>query len=55
MSQENVELARRFYEVGAATYARIDAIQEANESGDFGDVSGAAARRIMRQAVLERS
>ncbi len=35
MSRENVEVARRFYTVGSEIYERIDALHEAEESGDF--------------------
>ena len=31
MSRENVEIVRRFYEVAAAAYAGIEAVQEAHE------------------------
>jgi ketosteroid isomerase-like protein len=35
MSQENVEIVRQFYKVAREAYERIDALQEAHESGDF--------------------
>jgi hypothetical protein len=35
MSEENVEVARRFYAIGSEMYERIDAYREAQESGDF--------------------
>jgi ketosteroid isomerase-like protein len=35
MSQENVEIARRFYTVASEVYERIEALREAHESGDF--------------------
>jgi ketosteroid isomerase-like protein len=53
MSQENVEIVRRLYEEGeAAYYGRIEALHEANESGDFSEFMAATEEMIDPDFVL---
>jgi ketosteroid isomerase-like protein len=52
MSEENVEIVRRFYEVAAATYASIEVIQEAHEKGDFGEFLPAAEAILSSDVVV---
>ena len=53
MSQENVEIVRRLYEDGeAAYYGRIEALHEANESGDFSEFMAATEEMIDPDFVL---
>jgi ketosteroid isomerase-like protein len=53
MSEENVEIVRRAYEEGEATYyGRIEALHEAHESGDFGEFLGAAEEMFTPDFVL---
>jgi hypothetical protein len=52
MSQENVEIVRRFYEVAAATYASIEVIQEAHEKGDFGEFLPATEAILTSDVVV---
>ena len=53
MSQKNVEVVRRMYEDGeAAYYGRIEALHQANESGDFGEFAAATEELIYPEFVL---
>ena len=53
MSQENVEVVRRMYEEGeAAYYGRIEALHEANESGNFGEFTAVTEEMIHPDFVL---
>jgi ketosteroid isomerase-like protein len=53
MSGENVEIVRRLYEDGeAAYYRRIEALHEANESGDFSEFKAATEEMIDPDFVL---
>ncbi len=53
MSQENVEIVRRMYEDGeAAYYGRIEALHEANESGNFGEFMAATEEMLNPDFVL---
>ncbi len=52
MSQENVEIVRRFYDLAAGTYASIEGIQEAHEKGDFGEFLPAAEAILTTDVVV---
>ena len=53
MSQENVEIVRRMYEeAGDTYYRRVEALHEANESGDFGEFLPIAQETLDPDFVL---
>ena len=52
MSEENVEVARRFYAIGREMYERIGAYHEAQESGDFSQLLPLAEQLLDADVVL---